>query len=49
MVANADISQGFSFEKDIGGAKVYEHQLNVKHNIINIVFTNVLKKSIFTL
>jgi hypothetical protein len=29
MVANADISQGFSFEKDIGGSKVYEHQLNV--------------------
>jgi hypothetical protein len=34
MVASADISQGFSFEKQIPGATVYEHQLNVSQNEI---------------
>ncbi|KAI9486871.1 MAG: hypothetical protein EXX96DRAFT_550900 [Benjaminiella poitrasii] len=28
MTASADISQGFSFQKQIGGATVYEHQYN---------------------
>jgi hypothetical protein len=29
IVASADISQGFSFQKQIGGATVYEHHYNV--------------------
>lgn len=29
LTASADISQGFSYQKQIGGATVYEHQFNV--------------------
>lgn len=31
MVMSADISQGFSFQKQVGGGIVFEHQLNVKY------------------
>lgn len=29
LTPSADISQGFSYQKQIGGATVYEHQFNV--------------------
>lgn len=38
MTASADISQGFSFQKSIGGATVYEHQLNVKCFFLYIIW-----------
>ncbi|KAI8878857.1 hypothetical protein K501DRAFT_325833 [Backusella circina FSU 941] len=51
MVASADISQGFSFQKQIGGDTVYEHQynynipFNTTAGVYQVVFLDSVSKT----